>query len=436
MGKLSCIVPLFNHVEESRQMLASLLQSMPPGLDYEIILVDDCSTDATRSWLASLNDLRIRVLLNEQNVGFARANHAGIRLASGDTLALLNNDLVFAPGWLEPMLEILAAPHLNAGIVGNQQVRVIDGELDHAGVELNFLGQFDHVRSVEAGLLQYGKLSVVTGACLLIRKADFAEVGGFDERFINGCEDIDLCLKVRASGKNVYVCHTSKIQHHVSLSRSRTNLQNERNSRLLYEKWRDTIKAELTMKWARALAAGEAAYADHIHGSLLPEFLSRPQIAARLIAESKLQGLAHYWQRALDGVEPNQGVGARVRAKGLRYIAPLSAYVLTGPAEFEIDGLSSARNFYVCGRIVQDFEPTQLAITLTVNGIQTQTFPLGQEGWNVNVGIIDPILLQGLPNRFELSVNLLDPAGQPGTPAPQALLLTHIVVDDQVVRRI
>lgn len=417
-------------------MLASLLYSMPPGLDYEVILVDDCSTDDTRAWLAGVAEPRVGVVLNDHNVGFALANHAGIRVATGDVLALINNDLVFDRGWLEPMLEVLCTPHLNAGIVGNQQYRVVDSVLDHAGVELNLNAKFNHVFGSGSTGAPLSKVNFVTGACLLIRKNDFELVGGFDERFINGCEDYDLCLKVRGAGKNVFVCHSSKINHHVSLSRSPTDQQNERNSRLLYKKWRDAIKTELTMKWARALAVGEAAYGEYLHGRLLPDFVARPQIAARLIAESKLQGLEHYWQRTLDGVEPNAGVGDHVLARGLRFVEPLSAYVFKDGVTFEIDGLLSARNFYVCGRIVQDFEPRQLAITLTVNRIQKQTFTLGGDGRNFNVGIIDPILLQGVPNKFEVSVHQLDTSGQPTNEVPQALILTHIVVDDQVVRQL
>lgn len=417
-------------------MLASLLASIPQGLDFEVVLVDDCSSDDTRNWLGSLVDPRIRVLLNEQNLGFARSNHAGIKIASGDTLTLLNNDLLFDAGWLEPMLAILNSPHLQAGIVGNLQFRFADGELDHAGVDLNFLGQFDHIRTVSQVGRQYTKVDVVTGACMLVRKADFELVGGFDERFVNGCEDIDFCFKMRAVGKNVYLCNQSSVQHHVSLSRSRTTLQNERNSRLLYEKWRDPIKGRLASKWANLLSSPDAAYAQHIHGNLSPEFIFRPQIAARLIAESRLQSMEHYWRRTLDGVDPNLGVELKVRSSGTRYIDSVSGYVLANVVRFEVEDLSSARNFYVCGRILRDFDPAQITISLTVNNIQTHAVRLGEDGWNFNVGIIDPIFLNGVTNVVEMSVGMVNGVGFPEQSCHQALLLTHIVIDDKVIKNL
>jgi GT2 family glycosyltransferase len=83
-------------------------------------------------------------------------------------------------------------------------------------------------------------------------------MGGFDEQFVNGCEDIDLCFKLRAAGKAIYVANTSRIRHHVSLSRDVNTLHNERNSRHLFGRWRKVIKQELAAQWAR-FAANRAA---------------------------------------------------------------------------------------------------------------------------------------------------------------------------------
>jgi GT2 family glycosyltransferase len=120
---VSFVVPLYNHLEQTQAMLESLQASLPANLDYEIILVDDASTDGTREWLQQLNVPRVHTILNPLNGGYARANNTGVALARGEILGLLNNDLLFEPGWLEPMLDILGLPALNAGLVGNVQVR-------------------------------------------------------------------------------------------------------------------------------------------------------------------------------------------------------------------------------------------------------------------------------------------------------------------------
>lgn len=297
--EISFIVPLFNHLKHTQAMLASLLASLPPGLDYEIILVDDFSTDGTRVWLATLSHPRIKVVLNPKNLAYAASNNAGARLAGGELLALLNNDLLLAPGWLEPMIHVLRHPGLNAGIVGNVQYRVDNGRLDHAGVYLNQRGQFEHIQSLPHNEVGYQRSLALTGACLLIRKIDFENTGGFDESFINGCEDLDLCFKVRTSGKQLFVALASHIQHHVSLSRGRHTLQDSRNSQRLYAKWRTSIKSNLASELASSMNDGTWIGASQ---HTQPEAITspdRPYAAALILSETILQREESYWARRL-----------------------------------------------------------------------------------------------------------------------------------------
>ncbi|MES1194676.1 MAG: glycosyltransferase [Opitutus sp.] len=95
--RVSFVVPLYNCLGLTQAMLASLQASLPADLALEIIFVDDGSTDGTREWLATLPP-DIRVVLNEKNLGYAAANNRGAALARGEFLALLNNDLILAPG--------------------------------------------------------------------------------------------------------------------------------------------------------------------------------------------------------------------------------------------------------------------------------------------------------------------------------------------------
>jgi GT2 family glycosyltransferase len=414
-------------------MLHSLLESLPAGLDFEVILADDGSTDGTRDWLASQGDSRFKIMLNPVNLGFAKTNNAAVKVAQGELLGLLNNDLIFKPGWLEPMLDTLESITLGAGIVGNLQYRVADGALDHSGILLTPRGQFDHDKVETATLYSPRKVLAATGACLLMLRADYLKMGGFDETFVNGCEDIDLCLKFKQAGKHVYVAQGSQIQHHVSLSRSRVSLQNERNSQSLYAKWRKEIKLELTRLWAGLLQAGSEAYTDYIHGQLTQDFVTTPHNAARVIAEAMLLREEARWALELNLSPVNGDWMGLVHVRGLRYAPQLNVFLVDGDIEVAVSGIRTARNFYVCGRLISDYNPAQIRIGISVNNIHEITLPL-EQGLVVNVGIINPILLSGVTNRFKVTAYFVDADGNQGKDAGKTLQISHFVVDDKIVK--
>lgn len=394
--KISFVIPLYNHLAETREMLASLQASLPLNLEYEIILVDDGSTDGTRDWLQGMRDTRIHVHLNERNSGYAATNNIGVRLAQSDILGLLNSDLLFEPGWLEPMLELLLSPSRNAAIVGNVQCRVSDGALDHAGICLIPEAQFHHIKAVPVSHAGYFKALAVTGACMLIRKSDFDAVGGFDEQYLNGCEDIDLCFKLRALRKEILLATESRIHHHVSLSRKVNTLQDFRNSRHLFSRWRKEIKQELSAVWRRLLAAGAANYADKLSGQMSNTFVETPHIASFIIAETMLRREESEWARKLEEAAQSHVFTGALKSRGLRYVRRHNGFLLEKLAEFFVDGTHYIRNFYICGHRLDDTDLV-LSIVISVNGLHTQAFQLYGER-NVNVGIINPILLPGIDN--------------------------------------
>ncbi len=414
-------------------MLSSLVVSLPEGLNYELIFADDDSTDETRDWLVSLKEVRIQYILNECNLGYAKTNNAAVALATGHYLALLNNDLLFEVGWFEPLLAALEAPELNAGVVGNLQYRMIDKVLDHGGVLLTPRGQFDHIRTEPVEQTHPLDVYVVTGACMLMHRSDFEAVGGFDEVFVNGCEDIDLCLKVRQAGKQIYVAPNSQILHHVSLSRSRVSLQNEKNSQYLYRKWRKEIKLQLTKCWVDLLGQPEGGFTSFIDGTLTNSFKSKPHIAAIALAEAAILREEARWSRELGDAAPSADWLAHVSVSGVREVPQLKTYLAEAEVVVSIDHIKTARNFYVCARLLEDFDPASIAIDLSINGAQTKTFRL-HDGHVVNVGVIDPLIFPSSKNQFKAEVYFVDADGLVVKPAPHVMLISHFVIDDQVVK--
>jgi O-antigen biosynthesis protein len=250
--RLSVITPLFNCLPITQAMVASLRSTIPAWVSYEIILVDDGSTDGTRAWLAGL-EAPFRVILNQHNLGFGTSTNNGASIARGSVLALLNNDLVLQPGWLGPMLSALRALDERAGIVGNIQLNAATGEVDHAGIVISERGKPQHDRAPPSrtSLLfrPVRPVAAVTGACLLIRTSTWRRLGGFDEGYVNGCEDVDLCLRARAAGLTNVVALASRVLHHVSTSVGR-KVHDEANTRRLMLRWR----YELAVLASRRLA--------------------------------------------------------------------------------------------------------------------------------------------------------------------------------------
>ena len=239
--QISFIVPLFNCLPLTQAMIASLQATVPPGLPHEIILIDDGSTDGTRAWLETLQDERIHVLLNERNLGYAATNNRAAASARGDFLALLNNDLVLQANWLEPMLEAHATLGSRAGLIGNVQRDARTGAIDHAGLVIGVTGKPIHDRTLPNLISRWWRpvraVPAVTGACMLVERALWQQLGGFDEAYVNGGEDIDLCFRARELGRVNAVALRSVVRHHISASPGR-KARDEQNSYRLARRWR------------------------------------------------------------------------------------------------------------------------------------------------------------------------------------------------------
>ncbi len=249
---VSFIIPVYNNIELTRKCLESLRETVR-GIDYETIIVDDHSDSATFEFLNSLADSTTQVIRNARNRGYAYSNKVGARAAKGDYLFLVNNDLVFLPGWFEPMLR--AVKRTKIGVVGNVQLDAVTGEIDHAGFLFDGLGRLRHKRTRNERAIfkpRYSSFNAVTGACIAIERMLYLELGGLNEAFENGCEDLDLCFKAHAKGLKTVVANQSIVKHFVSSTRGPSNLRDERNARLLQQTWGERISEIAARGWPRS----------------------------------------------------------------------------------------------------------------------------------------------------------------------------------------
>jgi len=223
---VSIIIPTRDRVD----LLKTSVQSVLELTDYsavELIIVDNGSVEpSTHAYFANcLADQRVKIVRDKAEFNFSRLNNLGVAHARGDFVLLLNNDVeVMDSQWLGEMVSWASVPR--AGCIG-AKLWYPDGRLQHGGVVVGICGVAGHahrgITRSDVGYLDRAvrvqNVSAVTGACLLVSRCIYEELGGLDERFAVTCNDIDFCLRVMEAGYlNVWTPFAQLI-HHESASR-------------------------------------------------------------------------------------------------------------------------------------------------------------------------------------------------------------------------
>lgn len=234
----SIIIPVYNNWEYTRRCLLSL-EAAGYRDKAEVIVVDNASSDETPAEIKTQFPW-VKSIRHEQNLGFAKACNRGAEAARGKYLVFLNNDTEVKRGWLEALVAACEGEE-GAGIVGSKLLYP-DGRLQHAGVEIIYPGE---IFPIDVRHLHYGlpmtsdnrqEVDAVTGASMLVPREVFYELGGFDEAYQNGYEDIDLCLKARVKGYRIIYEPASQAVHYESKTPGRFN-NALRNINILHRRW-------------------------------------------------------------------------------------------------------------------------------------------------------------------------------------------------------
>lgn len=251
---VSIIVLTFNNLKYSKQCIESLYQHTPIS-DFELILVDNASNDGTPAWITDLskNNKNVKYILNKENCNFAGGCNQGAKIVSGEYLLFLNNDTILTAGWLSLMVECFGRDS-KIGIVGNKHLFPNSDIVWHCGgvIGSDFTPKHIYIGHTNKSPMvnKSREYSFVTGACLLIKKNIFENVGGFSESYKNSFEDVDLCFKVKELGYKIFYCCKSCIYHYGSISTGR-NDNNLTNYAILFKKWfgRGMLVANESLYW-------------------------------------------------------------------------------------------------------------------------------------------------------------------------------------------
>ena len=262
--KISIVIPNKDHLEDLQRCVSSIIERSTYD-NYEIIIVENNSeTKEIKDYYQKLLETaadKVKIVTFEGKFNYSAVNNLGVSKAEGEYVLLLNNDTqVITANWLEELL--MYAQREDVGAVG-AKLYYADQTIQHAGVILG-LGAHRtaghcHYKQARQNLGYMGRLcyaqnfSAVTGACLMVKKSLYDEVGGLDESFAISLNDVDFCLKLRQKGLLNVFTPFAELFHFESISRGLDD-QGEKAQR--YNKESEQFRT----KWKAVLDAGDPYY--------------------------------------------------------------------------------------------------------------------------------------------------------------------------------
>ena len=259
---VSIIIPNKDHVDDLSRCVESII-NLSTYDNYEIVIVENNSETAEiRTYYEEISrHPRVQVVEYKGDFNYSKINNFGVQYAKGEYLLLLNNDTeVITPDWMEELL--MYAMRKDVGVVG-AKLYYPDKTIQHAGIVIGLgahrTAGHTHYRIPEANVGYMGRLcyaqdvTAVTGACMMVSKALYEELGGLDESFTVALNDVDFCLRVREMGLLNIFTPFAELYHYESKSRG-SDKKDERALR--YQQESDRFR----VKWADALAKGDPYY--------------------------------------------------------------------------------------------------------------------------------------------------------------------------------
>lgn len=239
---VSIIIPVYNQWDYTYMCLKSVLENTE-NIPYEVIIADDNSSDETLNIDKYVKN--VKIIRNKNNLGFLRNCNNAAKQATGKYILFLNNDTEVKKDWLKNIL-LLMENDENIGIAGPKFIYP-DGVLLEAGCivwkdgESWQYGAFDSPDKPEYNYIR--QVDSISGACIIIKKELFDDIGGFDERYAPAYyEDTDLAFEARKRGYKIVYQPASVVIHYENITYKKYRPDSSNNKEKFKQKWKQILE--------------------------------------------------------------------------------------------------------------------------------------------------------------------------------------------------
>jgi GT2 family glycosyltransferase/spore maturation protein CgeB len=245
-GLSSIIVPAYGQGSLTKSCVEAIYSNTEG--EFELVIVDNGSDSETKQVIADIAKKYPKTIIhsNPENLQFALGSNIGFSKSNGEYLIFLNNDTEVSSGWLKPLIESL---QLSGVVAAQPKLLYPDGSVQCIGIVFSNRSPLGY--PIYSGLSPadpWANLSrpyqAVTAACMAVRANDFCAVSGFDPIYINGQEDVDLCLRLTKSNKKIcWYAADSTVIHKESQTPNR-HLYTTQNRQIFIDRWQDKVAAD------------------------------------------------------------------------------------------------------------------------------------------------------------------------------------------------
>jgi GT2 family glycosyltransferase/glycosyltransferase involved in cell wall biosynthesis len=259
--KISIIIPVYNQLKFTKQCIEAVWATCTHQ-DYEIIVIDDCSTDETPEYLESIK-LNVRSYRNQKNQGFLLNINFGASQAKGEYIVLLNNDTIPQEGWLEGLLEPFEL-YEKVAATGALMIFPNNTILEACSIVFSDGSGWNYGRGDNPDASRYNfirETDYVSGGGMMVSKKIWEELGGLDTNYCPAYyDDIDFCFRARKAGYKILYTPFSRIIHFEGMTGGTDVTQGPKryqmvNQQKFYERWKDELKNHYENKYENVFRA-------------------------------------------------------------------------------------------------------------------------------------------------------------------------------------